>query len=171
MPTAAFVSSFGPSISPRAFRLPLSVRHFSKLQRIRSFPQCSFYGAIDQRSNTDLLPATISVQPISTESLSSPQRLRHIRASSTATFQFSSLPYYVHRTASRELPIYHVTKRGGNLHQTRIRKINGDRAKLLAELRLALRVKPENIRVNQVTGNIIIKVYKASANPSLSMRC
>ena len=49
-------------------------------------------------------------------------------------------------------------KRGGNLRQTRIRKIEGDAAKLGQDLRQALSLKPEEVKVNQLTNHIIIKV-------------
>ena len=83
-------------------------------------------------------------------------------ASSPPSPSFPSLPYHVHRTASQELPIYHLAKRGGNLHQTRIRKIEGDRVKLRDELQESLGLKKENAVINQVTGQIVLKVCDPS---------
>ena len=152
--------SFGPSAPSRAFHLRLFARQFSNLTNNRSLTQCQCYLAIGTwTSSTDFVAATQSAQSILTGSSSSLPGPRHAKASSTVAPEFSPLPYYVPRTASRELPIYQLTKRGGNLRQTRIRKIDGDRAKLLAELQSALRLKPENITINQVTGHIIIKVW------------
>ena len=68
------------------------------------------------------------------------------------------LSYHVHRTASRQLPVYHLAKRGGNLHQTRIRKIDGSINDLRNELQVALGLKEEHIVINQITRHIIIKV-------------
>lgn len=68
------------------------------------------------------------------------------------------LPYHVYRTPSHELPVYHLTKRGGNLHQTIIRKVSGDRCYLEAALRENLGVAKQHITVNSQTGNILIKV-------------
>ena len=68
------------------------------------------------------------------------------------------LPYHVYRTASQKLPIYHLAKRGGNLHQTRIRKIEGDRERLRDEIQRALGLKDELVIINRLTGHIIIKV-------------
>lgn len=68
------------------------------------------------------------------------------------------LPYYVHRTASQKLPIYHLAKRGGNLHQTRIRKIEGDVEKLREEIVATLALREETVVINRLTGHIIIKV-------------
>lgn len=68
------------------------------------------------------------------------------------------LPYHVHRTASQKLPIYHLAKRGGNLHQTRVRKIEGDVERLRDEIRIALGLKEEHVVINRLTGNIIVKV-------------
>ena len=72
----------------------------------------------------------------------------------------SPLPYHVHRTASQKLPIYHLAKRGGNLHQTRIRKIQGDVEKLREELVASLALKEETVVINRLTGHIIIKVRR-----------
>jgi len=68
------------------------------------------------------------------------------------------LAYHVHRTASQQLPIYQLAKRGGNLHQTRIRKIEGDAESLRNEIRTALELKEELVVINRLTGHIIIKV-------------
>lgn len=70
----------------------------------------------------------------------------------------SPLPYHIHRTASQQLPIYHLAKRGGNLHQTRIRKIDGDLMELKKDLRQALGLREEHIAINQLTRHIVIKV-------------
>ncbi|KAL2056412.1 hypothetical protein ABVK25_003435 [Lepraria finkii] len=67
------------------------------------------------------------------------------------------LLYHVHRTASQKLPIYHLAKRGGNLHQTRVRKIQGDVERLRDEIRIALGLKEEHVVINRLTGNIIVK--------------
>ena len=68
------------------------------------------------------------------------------------------LSYHVHRTASQQLPVYHLAKRGGNLHQTRVRKIDGDIKALRDDLRRALGLKEEHIVINHLTRHIIIKV-------------
>ncbi|KAL9136270.1 MAG: hypothetical protein Q9175_002527 [Cornicularia normoerica] len=69
-----------------------------------------------------------------------------------------SLPYHVHRTASLNLPIYHLAKRGGNLHQTRIRKIEGNVEKLREEIVATFALREEAVVINRLTGHIIIKV-------------
>ena len=79
-------------------------------------------------------------------------------SAATGSSNFPPLPYHVHRTASQKLPIYHLAKRGGNLHQTKIRKIEGDVEKLKDEIRTALDLKEELVVINHLTGHIIIKV-------------
>ncbi|KAL8822183.1 MAG: hypothetical protein Q9191_007075 [Dirinaria sp. TL-2023a] len=69
-----------------------------------------------------------------------------------------SLPYYVHRTPSKQLPIYKLAKRGGNLKQTRLRKINGDVSALRRDLMEAMKLEEKECRINQLTGHILIKV-------------
>lgn len=82
------------------------------------------------------------------------------------------LPYHVHRTPSQQLPVYHLAKGGGgNLHLTKIRKIDGDIKALRNDLQQALGLKDEHIAVNQLTRHIMIKVSIASglievANPA-----
>ncbi|KAI9793128.1 MAG: hypothetical protein M1835_007456 [Candelina submexicana] len=71
-------------------------------------------------------------------------------------------PYIVHRTPSRQLPIYLDAKRGGNLHQTRIRKIEGNITELRNQLQQALQIPPKDIAVNQLTRHILIKVWKVT---------
>lgn len=69
-----------------------------------------------------------------------------------------ALPYHIHRTASQQLPVYHLAKRGGNLHQTKVRKIDGDINALRNDLQRALGLKEEHIVINQLTRHVIIKV-------------
>ena len=73
--------------------------------------------------------------------------------------QIVKLPYYIHRTASQQLPVYKLAKRGGNLRQTRLRKVEGDLARLRSDLQEALSLESEHIKINQLTKHIIIKVY------------
>jgi large subunit ribosomal protein L49 len=68
------------------------------------------------------------------------------------------LPYNVRRTPSSKLPIYLLAKRGGNLRQTKLRKIDGDIEKLRVQLRDALQLGEDEIIVNQLTKQIIIRV-------------
>ncbi|KAL9120761.1 MAG: hypothetical protein Q9187_002686 [Circinaria calcarea] len=70
------------------------------------------------------------------------------------------LTYHVNRTPSQQLPVYHLAKRGGNLKQTRIRKISGDVASLRQDLQQALGLREEHIVINQLTKHIIIKGWK-----------
>ena len=72
------------------------------------------------------------------------------------------LPYYIHRTASQQLPIYKLAKRGGNLRQTRLRKVEGDIGRLRSDLQEALGLENEHIKINQLTKHIIIKVFSVS---------
>ncbi|KAL8909182.1 MAG: hypothetical protein Q9207_000356 [Kuettlingeria erythrocarpa] len=73
------------------------------------------------------------------------------------------LAYHIYRTPSKQLPVYHLAKRGGNLLQTRLRKIDGDIMKLKLELQQALGLRQEEISINQLTRHIIIKVRFVSA--------
>ncbi len=74
----------------------------------------------------------------------------------------TTLPYHVHRTASQQLPVYQLSKRGGNLRQTRIRKIDGDVIKLRNDMQKALGLMEDLIVINPVTRHILIKVFSYS---------
>ena len=67
------------------------------------------------------------------------------------------LPYHIHRTPSQQLPVYKLAKRGGNLRQTRLRKVEGDIARLRTDLQEALSLEDEHIKINHLTKHIIIK--------------
>ena len=68
------------------------------------------------------------------------------------------LPYHIHRTASQQLPIYNQAKRGGNLHQTLIRKIEGDVDILRRDLIDSLSVTEKEVVINRLTGHVVVKV-------------
>lgn len=71
-----------------------------------------------------------------------------------------TLPYHVHRTASQRLPVYHMDKGGGgNLRQTKIRKISGNIEQLSHDIQQALGLADGRIVINQLTKHIIIKVF------------
>lgn len=66
--------------------------------------------------------------------------------------------YTVQRTPSRNLPIYQLAKAGGNLKLTKVRKLGGDTEALRKELEVFLEPRSEYVKINAVTGHIIIKV-------------
>lgn len=53
--------------------------------------------------------------------------------------------------------MYTDRKRGGNLHQTIVRKIDGRREVLRDELRMALGLEDKNCIINGLNGHIIVK--------------
>lgn len=65
--------------------------------------------------------------------------------------------YHVARSANKNLPIYTDYKRGGNLHLTTVRKITGDLHALRTELRDYLAKKDEDVKINQLTGHVVVK--------------
>jgi len=66
--------------------------------------------------------------------------------------------YTVQRTPTRNLPIYQLAKAGGNLKMTKVRKLGGDTEALRKQLEGFLEPTPEYVRINHVTGHIMIKV-------------
>lgn len=79
-------------------------------------------------------------------------------SSATATTQ--TYPYRVNRTPSNNLPIYLLAKAGGNLKQTKVRKIEGNINVLKTDLQQALGLDEKEIAINQLTKQIIIKVWR-----------
>ena len=147
---------------PRLFCKPLlshrmtstATRHYKQpgqfLQTLRRCFVLTFHtGSTIFRASQTVLVSTPQQRPPASSSKAS---------DSTSRASLPPLPYHVQRTASQELPIYHIAKRGGNLHQTRIRKIRGDIIALRDELQTSLKLKKENAAVNQLTGHIILKV-------------
>lgn len=81
--------------------------------------------------------------------------------SSSAAASPEQLTYRVNRTPSKQLPIYLLAKRGGNLKQTRLRKIEGDITKLKDDLQQALGItEDKEIQINQLTRHIIVKGHR-----------
>ncbi|KAL2039568.1 hypothetical protein N7G274_007840 [Stereocaulon virgatum] len=142
------------SANHMSFLRPLSLPRLSSihpLQRrllIQSCPQMQRRGEVTKAED---LANNSPSSPLS------PAAHSPVQPKSQSSIDLTPLPYHVHRTPSQKLPIYQVAKRGGNLHQTRIRKIEGDVEKLRDEIRIALGLKEERVVINRLNGNIIVK--------------
>ncbi|KAF2196350.1 hypothetical protein GQ43DRAFT_383512 [Delitschia confertaspora ATCC 74209] len=66
-------------------------------------------------------------------------------------------PYHVARSLNKNLPVYQDYKRGGNLHQTIIRKITGDLHVLKDEVKELLRKDEKDVKINDLTKQVVIK--------------
>ena len=69
--------------------------------------------------------------------------------------------YFVRRTNPGNLPVYQTKKRGGNLQETKIKKIEGNIAALCVQLQEALGVDSKEVKINPLTNDIVIKVSMA----------
>ncbi|TGZ82787.1 hypothetical protein EX30DRAFT_394057 [Ascodesmis nigricans] len=67
------------------------------------------------------------------------------------------LPYFIHRTNSKNLPVYQRKKTQGPKLETQIRKIEGDVGVLKDHLVEALQISKDDITVNRTTNQILIK--------------
>lgn len=76
----------------------------------------------------------------------------------------ATLPYIVRRTPFSQLPIYRKFMSGGNRCIILVKKIDGDRAKLLSDLTTALSLDSKDIRLNPVTQHIEMKVRDVIMN-------
>lgn len=74
-----------------------------------------------------------------------------------------NLPYFVNRTASKELPVYQLKKAGGNKLLTQIRKIDGKPDVLRDELEKWLGMKAGDAVVNPVTRHVVLKGHHRQA--------
>lgn len=66
--------------------------------------------------------------------------------------------YNIQRTAGTNLPIYHLSKAGGNQKLTRLKGIEGDLTVLRDELRESLGLEDKEVTINQLTRQIMVKV-------------
>ena len=162
----------------------LRPRAFSSVRDLRPLAcRTSTVGRYDRSGWSQiplLLPLNIDIRaepvrsaaPLTTSSPTHPTRTpptsTSILVERKSAASHPCLPYHVHRTAYHELPVYHLAKRGGNLHQTRIRKIEGDVAKLRDELQSTLKLQKEHTVINQITGHIILKVCWSGAQEQSS---
>jgi large subunit ribosomal protein L49 len=69
------------------------------------------------------------------------------------------LPYFVHRSASKNLPVYETATNGGTLRLTRIRKLEGNLEVLRQQLISALDLDPQLIYIKNNTKHIIIRKH------------
>jgi len=109
-----------------------------------------------ERNYPDRLPVSVTNAPVELlpESESAP-----------------NLQYYVTRTPSQNFPIYLEKKRGGNLHQTRLKGIDGSPEVLRDALEKELRLKPKDCLVNATNGHIVMKGwYKPQIEAFLKAR-
>ncbi|KAF5017308.1 hypothetical protein F66182_10781 [Fusarium sp. NRRL 66182] len=65
--------------------------------------------------------------------------------------------YIIRRTPSSQLPVYRKWMSGGNRVIVLVKKVDGNRKKLVGDLAQALEVKREDIRINPTTQHIEIK--------------
>lgn len=114
----------------------------------------------------------MSLQFLRPMALPRPSTLRHFfgvaRLSTTSSVEAATTsaasspvpnqPYLVTRTTTNNLPIYLLAKRGGNLKQTRIRKIEGNVQILKKQLQEELGLDEKDVVINSLTKHIIIKV-------------
>jgi large subunit ribosomal protein L49 len=78
---------------------------------------------------------------------------------------YHNLPFRISRTPSNNLAVYELAKRGGNLKQTTVKKIEGDRAAFRAELAKGLGVAEDDkktVWVNSLTGHVTVSVSSSS---------
>jgi len=80
--------------------------------------------------------------------------------SNPATVPAVPKPYRVTRTGTNGLPVYLLSKRGGNLKQTKLRRIEGNINVLRTDLQKALGLEEKDVMINQLTQQIIVKGHK-----------
>ncbi|KAM3083301.1 54S ribosomal protein img2, mitochondrial [Clarireedia jacksonii] len=124
------------SIIPLSFLRPMALPRATTLRRFLGVAKLS----------TDA--------PITTASMSTPV------SASTKPATAPKQPYRVSRTPSNKLPVYLLNKAGGNLKQTRVRKIEGDVKVLRTQLQQALGLGEKEVTINQLTQQIIIRGHK-----------
>ncbi|TVY41530.1 54S ribosomal protein IMG2, mitochondrial [Lachnellula subtilissima] len=70
----------------------------------------------------------------------------------------ASKPYRIALTKSKEYPVYQLNKRGGNMHLTKIKHIEGDIDALKADLQNTLKLQDaKDVVIHQLTRHIVVK--------------
>lgn len=72
--------------------------------------------------------------------------------------ELAQMPYQVGRSPSSQLPVYRQVKSGGTQKRTYIKRVEGDRQKLVQELVDNLNLDAQDVKINPTTNHIEIKV-------------
>ncbi|KAI1469169.1 mitochondrial large subunit ribosomal protein-domain-containing protein [Daldinia caldariorum] len=72
----------------------------------------------------------------------------------------AQLPYFVARNSLNNLGVYHKEKRGGNLRLTLVKGGEGNLMALKQDIKDALQLNDNEISVNNVTRQIVIRGHK-----------
>ncbi|KAH6891315.1 hypothetical protein B0T10DRAFT_484982 [Thelonectria olida] len=130
--------------------------------------RCSFLPTIQTASATFRAqagfkpnPSEVPINPNSKNKI--PEKKRILKRSfdplptRTEEQLIASLPYIVRRTPYAQVPIYRKFMSGGNRCIIILKKIDGDRRKLVEDLTGALSLDRKDIRLNPTTQHIEIK--------------
>ncbi|KAL2157291.1 hypothetical protein VTH06DRAFT_6229 [Thermothelomyces fergusii] len=69
-------------------------------------------------------------------------------------------PFFVGRTASNQLAVYHLAKRGGNKKLTTIKKVEGNRLLFRSALAQELGLPAKRVTINNLTGHISVPGHR-----------
>ncbi|RMZ83386.1 hypothetical protein DV737_g1701, partial [Chaetothyriales sp. CBS 132003] len=93
-------------------------------------------------------------------------------SSSPTNSTTAALPYFIHRTKSRNIPVYETAKAGGSKHITTLRKCVGDLDVLKTHILEALKLEPsfvdprgqkkQNVVINRLTNQLIIRGWRGA---------
>lgn len=153
--------------TPRAATYRSSIRYSTAAPTVStsSSSRAADLAAVEAVTESD------SAQPAAADPLrpSHPSKSKNLKTASrtakTVPFTPATQPqiplsppqYHVARSANKNLPIYTDYKRGGNLHLTTVRKVTGDLHALRDELKTWLAKKDEDVKVNTLTGHVVVK--------------
>jgi large subunit ribosomal protein L49 len=133
-----------PFLRPSGLPRPSTIRQFLKISSVRSY-------------SAPTTPGTTPLSTAKTSVTSSP-------SASPADSLKPSKPYRVLLSPSNQYPVYQISKRGGNMHLTKIKNIQGDIQALRNDLQEFLREpggEKGEVTVRNITGQIVVKVrYK-----------
>lgn len=157
LPYSFTTTHYTTMVLPLTFLRPLALPRASA---IRYFLSASHLSTTTTTSSTTPAITTPQSSPSSAASAPSLAASSPFASSSSSSSPTSAAkqPYNIIRTPSNNLPIYLLAKRGGNLKQTRLRKIEGDVGALRSDLQQALGLEEKECVINRVTSHIVIKV-------------
>ncbi|OAA73560.1 ribosomal protein L49/IMG2 [Cordyceps fumosorosea ARSEF 2679] len=127
------------ALSPRPFATPSSTR--SLLPLSHSYATAATAAATTRAAEQRRAPRSFARPPTPPPS-------------KTPEEQSRARGYLVQRTASAQLPVYRALKSGGTREVILVKKVHGDRRRLVEDIKADLAVAADRIRVNPTTQHV-----------------
>ncbi|TPX17849.1 uncharacterized protein E0L32_002950 [Thyridium curvatum] len=143
----------------RATPTPTSILRQSSLPTIRLLSQTSTTSTTAAPSATSTTPSSSPSIPQPSATSRRPDTNNNNNDATTTPAPPRRGPYFVARNFGNNFSVYHLRKRGGNLRQTVVKKVEGDARSLSRDLVAALGLPEKEVTVNSRTNHVTIKGF------------